>query len=258
MKSESGKNGKYLYEELIKQIQELLDSGKGDAGRLTYILDTVKSGKNLYLSDQKYIENLLQTTLSQNQEIPTDVPVNVTSEPKENPVSEISHNKPIHKGKTVAVICIIAAIIVAAYIVTNAYAVTTLEFRPYKHGQYVISETMVHIQAQSCNPSYFPASFSSYEINAFYNSTSIEKASISGGTISPKSSLVLGGTFTVNKPAIVALMSQNSQFDSTLAHVTTKIDAPIFGIIPFSITKNYLGQEFQNVVSNGTPGSYGC
>lgn len=45
--------------ELIKSVQYLIDSGRGDHDRLTYILNTLKERKYLYLSDQKYIENLI-------------------------------------------------------------------------------------------------------------------------------------------------------------------------------------------------------
>ena len=45
--------------DLIKSIQELINSDKYDTGRLQYILQTLMKGKTLYLSDQKYLESKL-------------------------------------------------------------------------------------------------------------------------------------------------------------------------------------------------------
>jgi hypothetical protein len=117
---------------------------------------------------------------------------------------------------------------------------------------------VLHIQAEACNPSYFPASFHNYEIIAIYKSKVLETASISGGTITPKSSLLLNGTFTIDKAIISEFAKQGSAFDPNQAVVKTKLDAPILGIIPFTINKEYTGKEFSNVVKNGPPGGYQC
>lgn len=48
-----------LLEDLANSIQQLILLGKGDVGRLEYILDLLKKGKLLPDSDQKYLENIL-------------------------------------------------------------------------------------------------------------------------------------------------------------------------------------------------------
>jgi len=48
-----------LSEDLANSIQQLILLGKGDIGRLEYILDLLKKGKLLPDSDQKYLENIL-------------------------------------------------------------------------------------------------------------------------------------------------------------------------------------------------------
>ena len=48
-----------LFEDLTNSIQQLILLGKGDVGRLEYILDLLKRGKLLPDSDQKYLENIL-------------------------------------------------------------------------------------------------------------------------------------------------------------------------------------------------------
>jgi hypothetical protein len=47
--------------EVIKTVRQLIETGTGDTARLEHILDRLESGKYLYLSDQKYLENLLSS-----------------------------------------------------------------------------------------------------------------------------------------------------------------------------------------------------
>ena len=45
----------------VRSVHRLIEEGIGDAARLEYILDRLEKGKYLYLSDQKYLENLLSS-----------------------------------------------------------------------------------------------------------------------------------------------------------------------------------------------------
>lgn len=47
-----------MSEDLIKQVQRLIDSGRGDSTRLHEIFNIIKQGSPLYLSDYKYLESL--------------------------------------------------------------------------------------------------------------------------------------------------------------------------------------------------------
>ncbi len=40
----------------IENVQALIDSGDGDPGRLSYILECLKGNRPLYHSDQNYLE----------------------------------------------------------------------------------------------------------------------------------------------------------------------------------------------------------
>ena len=50
--------------EFEDSIQSLIDSGKGDVGRLEHIIQAIKEGKKLYDSDKKYVESILDTQVS--------------------------------------------------------------------------------------------------------------------------------------------------------------------------------------------------
>jgi hypothetical protein len=58
---------KKLSDDLIKIVQKLIDSGKGDSNRLHEIFNVLKHGTPLYLSDYKYVESLIKTVEEQEQ-----------------------------------------------------------------------------------------------------------------------------------------------------------------------------------------------
>ncbi|MBI3640737.1 MAG: hypothetical protein HY223_10600 [Thaumarchaeota archaeon] len=252
-----------MSEETIKKVHGLIDAGKGDNERLHNILNSLQNEQPLELSDQQYIESLSLTepetkydsiTFENTSESINEPNFNDKQETNEIP----SKNETIGNRKKIVIAVIVIAAMIFGYIGANAYAVSTLEFRPHQGTQFAISATVLHIQAEVCNPSYFPASFHNYEINAIYKSQVLETASINGSTISPKSSLLLDGKFTINKDALSQFAQDGSQFDPNQALVKTKLDAAIFGIIPFTINKDYSGTQFADIVKNGPPGGYQC
>ena len=56
-----------MSEDLIKTVQKLIDSGKGDSNRLYEIFDVLKHGTPLYMSDYKYVESLIKILEEQEQ-----------------------------------------------------------------------------------------------------------------------------------------------------------------------------------------------
>src|SRR5690348_11844691 len=52
-----------MADELIDYVIHLIDTKKGDVGRLNYILSALQDGKTLYNSDKKYLDSLISTYL---------------------------------------------------------------------------------------------------------------------------------------------------------------------------------------------------
>ena len=48
-----------MSEDFVKDVKTLLASGKGDTRRLREILDSMKQNTPVYMSDYKYIQNLI-------------------------------------------------------------------------------------------------------------------------------------------------------------------------------------------------------
>lgn len=52
-----------MYNDVLEAIQHLMDSGIGDFQRLDYILTSLKEGKKIYSSDQRYLETLISQNI---------------------------------------------------------------------------------------------------------------------------------------------------------------------------------------------------
>jgi hypothetical protein len=50
-----------MYNDLIRSVVYLIESKKGDVGRLNYILNTLHDKKPLFASDKKYLDSLIST-----------------------------------------------------------------------------------------------------------------------------------------------------------------------------------------------------
>ena len=53
-----------MSDELIEYVVKLIDSKKGDLGRLNYILGMLQEGRPLYKSDKSYLESLISTYIT--------------------------------------------------------------------------------------------------------------------------------------------------------------------------------------------------
>ena len=258
-----------MSDDLVSAIEELIKSERGDIGRLQDILAAIKNGDPVSFDDHQYIESLTQSQSPPNPVSSDNASIDHKSEnvfdnviPESSPevptpqISEKGIEKaPVRKYASVG---IIVAIILVAYIGLDVYAVNSLQFRPHHGQQVIISETQLAIKSDVCNPAYFPATFAKYEITAFYNSDEIEKATINGTTLSPKSAATLDGIFAINKEAITKIGKENSTFDGSKATITTSVYAPIFGFIPYKVDNQYPAQEFQNRIKNPPPGTFDC
>src|SRR6267143_1123091 len=50
--------------DLIRSVLYLIESKKGDVGRLNYILNALQDGKSLFVSDKKYLDTLISTYIN--------------------------------------------------------------------------------------------------------------------------------------------------------------------------------------------------
>ena len=144
-----------MSEDLIRVIEDMIRSERGDIGRLQDILAAIKNGQTVSLDDQKYIDSLVQSQSPSNPVSdvdstdkdtvkPTNTFDNIIPESNlEKPSPEASEKEIVKRAPTrkYASVGIIVAIILVAYIGLDVYAVSNLQFRPHHGQQTIISET---------------------------------------------------------------------------------------------------------------------
>ena len=72
--------------DIIKIIEDKISSGEGDTGRLRFILNSLMKGKQLYLSDKKYLEGLISRHTASKHSLERDEPgilVTLSESPEE-------------------------------------------------------------------------------------------------------------------------------------------------------------------------------
>lgn len=80
---------KKLSEDLIKTVQKLIDSGKGDSTRLHEIFSVLKNKTPLYMSDYKYVESLIKT-LEEKEQIKSEKEIKSKNKKGKDKKSEIN------------------------------------------------------------------------------------------------------------------------------------------------------------------------
>lgn len=64
-----------MNEDLIEHVIYLIDAKKGDSGRLNYILSMLQDGRQLYISDRKYLDSLIATYIEPSKRRTSQQPV---------------------------------------------------------------------------------------------------------------------------------------------------------------------------------------
>ena len=78
-----------LSDDLIKTVQKLIDSGKGDSNRLHEIFNVLKHGTPLYMSDYKYVQSQIKT-LEEQEQIKSEKEIKSKNNREKNKKSETS------------------------------------------------------------------------------------------------------------------------------------------------------------------------
>lgn len=110
-----------------------------------------------------------------------------------------------------------------------------------------------------CNQSDYPASFSKYEFTIFYDSKQIGKFTASGAAVPPHSEAKTVGKFAADDKQVSQMFfsfldteihgTDVARIDANKMMVSTELDYTIMGVIPFSITHEYSGQEFLEMMN---------
>lgn len=151
-------------------------------------------------------------------------------------------------------------------LVLNVFAINNLQFRAHSVESFDIVDMSADAKFEVCNPTFFPASFNTLEIDMIYKSTDFGTFTVWGKTIPSQSPTVVDGRLNINGQAVFQLFvaamgsafgGQEMDFDPEQIRFITTLDAPILGVIPFSVSQNYSADEFQKIIQ-GDNDAWSC
>lgn len=172
----------------------------------------------------------------------------------------------MNSGAKIGIGVAIPILIIVAVFAMNAYAISNLQFRGHSVGDVDLVDMSMDTKFEICNPFFFPASFETLKVNVDYKSTNFGTFTIWGKTIPSNTPTVVDGRINMNGQAIMQLFvaalgsafgGENMDLDPKQIKYNTELDAPILGIIPFSISKSYASNEFMEIFQ-GSSNDWSC
>jgi len=167
-------------------------------------------------------------------------------------------------------IVIIASFIIAGpfvFAAWNIYAVQQIQFVGTEEKRFNYFDMIFDGEINVCNPNPFYVVFDKIEIKMIFEQKDKGIFSIQGTTLSPSSVTTLEGKFrseTFQEAQYLSMHfdgmfsgSAPIRIDPGKFAISTETYTPIIGIIPYSMTQQYSGFDFWNLMNNKN-GQYSC
>lgn len=162
-----------------------------------------------------------------------------------------------------AVVVIISCVVIASmigYSIFNLLNAENLQFRLAGKERFNLFSLISGGKLEVCNPSNLPITFNSYEISSIYKDDMLGTFYLGGSQIMPKSSMILQGKFDSEDKKTANIMSlfldteirgaDVSRIDVKKLEIVTELKTSFLGIIPYTISNNYGGSEFFDLMNN--------
>lgn len=163
-----------------------------------------------------------------------------------------------NKHTVIVIISIIVIVSSLGYSSLNLVSANSLQFK-WATKSFDYTSIMYGGNVQACNPSNYPANFAKYTFTIFYDSKQLGKFTSSGGVIPPHSKGTIPGKFTADDRQVAQIFfsfldteiggTDVSRVDANKMQVSTTLDYTIIGAVPLSITHEYSGQEFLDMMN---------
>lgn len=157
-------------------------------------------------------------------------------------------------------IAVIAATI--GYSALSAFSVSELQIRWHKEGDFDYLSTLFGGRVTICNDSPYPANLKSYSFRMVYDSDDLGTFTTGGANIAPKSTVTLAGSLDANDKRIAEMMfsfldtelggTQVTRIDGAKMSVHATSESVIMGFIPVSVSREYSGYEFVQMMNQKT------
>ena len=249
------------------QVKTLLDmitkleasSTSCDLIRLASIRSDLETKSEIYDSDRTYIESKFAALqqVSANDDVQdvekisdaTNATTSHTPDIRSHSLKQGNYTRRI----VIATCIVISAMIIFTMVILNIYAVSNLEWRSsdmssdgVDFSDFDAAEIQLVTTYEMCNPTFFPASFDELEIDIIYkDDADVFTITILGKTIPPMSATTTDGKINMSSDFVLTLFADvlgsmfeesEMEFDEKNFNLMASINAPIFGIIPWSTT----------------------
>jgi len=168
------------------------------------------------------------------------------------------------------VIVIISSIVIAGPFVFagwNIYAAEQVQFAGIEQERFNYFDMINDSEIKVCNPSPFYIVFNKINIIMIFDQKDKGILSIQGASLSPLSTTTLEGKFSSETFEEVQYLSMHFdgmfggalpiRIDPNRFDIVIEISTPILGMIPYSITQQYSGLDFWNMM-NDKDGKFSC
>lgn len=267
-----------MMDDLLEKVSELIRLSKGDLGRLEHIKNTLENRRTLYLSDKRYVEDLISKYIIKNTVEAISSRVNDENQSKPNMPSQKNNDelsisnsyisrKSSKSALQIGLIVGIGISIIIVFFGLHVYAISNLQFRNYQTDEPDFADMSANIQFEACNPTFFPVMLEQFNVDVIYKTTNFATVTVNDNNIAPYSSSVVSGRLKVNSEALVglfltALKSAFSDEKMPLQNpeelrFVAKFNVPVLGVIPFPIVKEYSNNEFADLMS-GHAANFDC
>jgi hypothetical protein len=163
-------------------------------------------------------------------------------------------------------IIVIASIMVIAgslgYSSLNLVSAKDLQFRWHQVGSFDFIAILVSGKLAVCNNSEYPASFQKYSFTITYDRTNLGTFTTEGGSLAPHATKMISGKLYSDDKKISQMFfsfldtelggTDVTRIDASKMEITSTLDTAIIGIIPYSVTHKYSGQEFVQMMNQKT------
>lgn len=165
---------------------------------------------------------------------------------------------------TVIVIASLAVIVATlGYSSLNLVYAKDLQFRWHSQGSFDLLSIMFNGKLVVCNDSNYPTNFQKYSIQIFFDEQDVGTFTTRGAGVMPHSATVIPGSFETGDKRVSQMLFSSlntalnnnaaaARIDPSKMQVTTTLETKIIGVIPFSITQQYTGAEFLEMMNQKT------
>jgi hypothetical protein len=165
-----------------------------------------------------------------------------------------------HTIIVIASIAVIAGSV--AYSSLNLVSAQELQFRWHQAGGFDFLSILVSGKLGVCNNSDYPATFRSYSFSMNYDGSDLGTFATDGAGVPSHSIVIVNGKLQSDDQRISQMFfsfldtefggTDVTRVDADKMKITTTLDTTIVGIIPYTITKEYSGQEFLQLMNQKT------